>query len=46
MKNEIKRLKQEVITLMSRSQIPSDESDPQTHGNRPTEMTSMMHQYV
>jgi hypothetical protein len=45
MKNEIKRLKQEVITLMSCLQTPSSESNLQIQNN-PTEMTSIMHQYV
>ena len=45
MKNEIKRLKQEVITLMGRLQ-----SEEGTKNSNPTsstpQMTSIMHQYV
>lgn len=47
MKNEIKRLKQEVISLMSR--VQSNGNNPSSNTIQPeksSEMTTIMHQYV
>lgn len=44
MKNEIKRLKQEVINLMSHAQPAIN--DVSNQPEKPSQMTAIMHQYV